>query len=491
MCVAWRLRRHYTSAAEKSLSKAPFGTLLGITDGGVHVYSSDYSSLDPAVRSNRAHFQSLLGTVTTGYKWQCVELARRYLLVNYGVVFDNIAMAYDIFRLRTVTRVADDQLICMHAYPNGVSTDRPGKSSLVIWDPVGEFTQTGHVAVVVAVTDTHVDIIEQNVHDAVWPSHRHYSRRLPARVDPNTGAYSITCTYPGSSIMGWMSIDFSSEYNYEDVPLVTSQDLRSVGDHQFAMSSSGHAALEFATDQLQHMILDATDYVLQHSERYHDTFAGIPCALWPQIRAAWFAQKPDSLVSQFAFALTDDGLHWTGFRSNSLPDNVLARGATHSTEAALVQAWQSLDVRGPLHMLMDSPAHAVAYAAAKKAGLTCHSVPSVNSLAKDDSGKGFVDAHGNPVQTLWHATPWPTLLLSHHPALTDRSVRWIEPLWTVLSNASAMAPVLRELYPRHPILQPATMNATSAPPVLHTYAVKERYAGAFVQTSSQTSVPLS
>ena len=77
---------------------APFGAVLGIAPGGVTAHSSDYDSADERAYPNRAAFRSEVDGVYLGYKWQCVEFARRWLYVNRGYVFDDVAMAYEIFR---------------------------------------------------------------------------------------------------------------------------------------------------------------------------------------------------------------------------------------------------------------------------------------------------------------------------------------------------------------------------------------------------------
>jgi glutathionylspermidine amidase/synthetase len=152
---------------------------------------------------------------------QCVELARRYLVANRGVVFDSIPMAYDIFNLKSVRRVGDGSdglLQRFAASPNGSATP-PEVGSLLIWSPYGFFAHTGHVAVVVAVEPTHIDIVEQNVEDAVWPEGQNYSRRIPvvSQTDPATGKYvsytivdvelddGIDGPEP-SHVLGWMTV---------------------------------------------------------------------------------------------------------------------------------------------------------------------------------------------------------------------------------------------------------------------------------------------
>lgn len=78
-------------------SHQPFGALLGYAPGGVAIYSSDYDTVDPQQYPDDASFRSYIGNEYMGYKWQCVEFARRFLYLNYGVVFTDVGMAYEIF----------------------------------------------------------------------------------------------------------------------------------------------------------------------------------------------------------------------------------------------------------------------------------------------------------------------------------------------------------------------------------------------------------
>ncbi len=56
----------------------PFGTLLGYAPGGVAIYSSDYDSLPNVENKKDISFRSYIGNEYMGYKWQCVEFARRF-----------------------------------------------------------------------------------------------------------------------------------------------------------------------------------------------------------------------------------------------------------------------------------------------------------------------------------------------------------------------------------------------------------------------------
>lgn len=157
---------------------APFGAVLGIGPGGVAVYSSDYDTVDREELPTRQAFRSYVDGVYMGHKWQCVELARRWMYVNCGYVFDDIAMAYDIFSLRHVRRIEDGALLPLRSFRNGgMRPLEPG--ALIIWNEGGEFEVTGHVAVVTEATADRVRIIEQNVEDTFWPDGQTWSRELP------------------------------------------------------------------------------------------------------------------------------------------------------------------------------------------------------------------------------------------------------------------------------------------------------------------------
>ena len=58
-------------------------------------YSSDYDNHpDKSLFSGRSDYRSQSNDgVYFGYKWQCVELARRYLVTNYGYTFGIAAAA--------------------------------------------------------------------------------------------------------------------------------------------------------------------------------------------------------------------------------------------------------------------------------------------------------------------------------------------------------------------------------------------------------------
>ncbi|MDH5346195.1 MAG: CHAP domain-containing protein, partial [Gammaproteobacteria bacterium] len=179
-----------------------FGTVLGVAPGEVHVFSSHYESAEASEFPDRQAYRSFVDGHYMGQKWQCVEFARRWLYVNHGRIFDEVAMAYDIFRLDSIRKVDEDVRLPLRSFRNG--TRRPPEpGALLIWDEGGEFPMTGHVAVIVEVTAVSVRIAEQNYRHYKWEPGRHYSRELRVTVTEH-GEYHVQCDSGNSTILGWV-----------------------------------------------------------------------------------------------------------------------------------------------------------------------------------------------------------------------------------------------------------------------------------------------
>ena len=128
------------------LGSTPFGTPLGTAPGGVVSYSSDYETADQSLYPNRSAYRSYFDGIYMGYKWQCVEFARRWLYINKGYIFNDVSMAYEIFNLPSVREIASNELLPLQSYKNGAQR-HPEVGSLLIWEEGGEFVNTGHVAI--------------------------------------------------------------------------------------------------------------------------------------------------------------------------------------------------------------------------------------------------------------------------------------------------------------------------------------------------------
>jgi len=178
---------------------AKFGALLGLGPGGVPAYSSDYATADKALLPNRQAYHSYVDGHFMGYKWQCVEFARRWLYLSKGYVFDDVPMAYDIFRLHSVRVAKDGSRLPLRSFKNGARR-WPEPGCLLIWDEGGEFDITGHVAIVSEVFRDRIRCVEQNVENAVWPAARP-GRASFASPSPRTAA--IGSTVPTATPRSW------------------------------------------------------------------------------------------------------------------------------------------------------------------------------------------------------------------------------------------------------------------------------------------------
>lgn len=137
-----------------------------------------------------------LGETYTGMQWQCVEYARRWLLVRRGMVFGSVDIAADIWdQVDQYTRVADQQPVFTENYPNG-SSERPQIGDLVIY--AKEYLGTGHVAVVVALADDSIDVAEQNYLNQRWVGTT--ARRIS--MQHRQGGYWLDDDY----LVGWKRV---------------------------------------------------------------------------------------------------------------------------------------------------------------------------------------------------------------------------------------------------------------------------------------------
>ncbi|CAK4066357.1 unnamed protein product [Aphanomyces euteiches] len=148
---------------------APWGTVIGVTSG-VKVFSNDNPPPTDSYNFYPDDTDETNGTFT-GLRWQCVELARRYLLVTQGVVFESVDDAVGIFSLREVINVTTDKRLPLDIYPQG-SPVPPKVGSLVIWDRPGYYTPYDHVAVVINIQDTFIDVAEENLEKTSTGNHR-------------------------------------------------------------------------------------------------------------------------------------------------------------------------------------------------------------------------------------------------------------------------------------------------------------------------------
>lgn len=446
---------------------ARFDTLLGTAEGGVGVYSSHYPSADNKQYADRRAFRSYIDDLFMGYKWQCVELARRWLYVNKGYVFEDVAMAYDIFDLRHVKRVADGALLPLQSFLNG-SKRHPEPGCMLIWNEGGDFHTTGHVAIVTEVLANAIRFIEQNVEDKIWPAGANYSRELPTVIDGD-GCYWVVTDgvhdKHGESVLGWVLQTDNDKHAYvppetnpqlfcmrdavspkqppadwitEDDPLQKAY-IKSAGGawltqktedskRYFWLSETAEKELRRATNELHSMFLMATDVVLQ-DERLLEKF-NIPSVIWEKVQTSWNNRRNQMITGRIDFSLSEHGLKMYEYNADSAScyyECGVLQGAWATAAGVekgwdpggelfqhLVDAWQRSGVDDVLHIMRDNDPEETYHAlymksAAEKAGIPCKIIPGFKGLSWDDEGY-VVDQEGQRILWVWKTWAWETAL---------------------------------------------------------------------------------
>ena len=452
--------------SDTTASVATFGTLLGMAPGGVPVYSSDYDSVDETEFPNRHAYRSYVDGVYMGHKWQCVEFARRWLYLNKGYVFDDVAMAYDIFQLNSVRVIADERRLPLKSFLNG-SLRHPEVGALLIWSEGGEFEITGHVAVVSEVYPDRLRIVEQNVGHKVWPEGQNYSRELHARISED-GGYWLECSFGDASILGWVIQTDDDQYSEviepEDPQLFElalrhvsgkGQSLRAswlnvanpeeeayvamMGGHKLAtlpedehkymvMSQAAERVLKRATNELHALFMHATNYVLQNEALL--THFNIPPSIWPKIHQSWDNRRNQMITGRFDFSMSSRGIKVYEYNCDSascymeagLVQEKWAKhhgchdGKSSATKLVrnLIDAWKNSKVDGVLHIMQDTDLEENYHAlfmkrAIEKAGIHCKIIKGVKGLAWDKDGD-VVDPEGEKIRWVWKTWAWETAL---------------------------------------------------------------------------------
>lgn len=460
--------------------RAKFGTLLGTAPGEVHVYSSDYPSAAKDELPNREAYRSYVDGVFMGYKWQCVELARRWLYVNRGYVFDDIAMAYDIFQLRDVKVVADGSRLPLRSFRNGAKRP-PEPGSLLIWNEGGDFDVTGHVAVVTEVLDGLVRFVEQNVEDKVWPAGQGFSRELRLTTDAE-GGHWIDSTAADAGIMGWV-IQTDDGTHAEEIrdtdwrlfnlsPRELPQEARRDGEwldpsepdeaaflasmggcrlssraadqHKYyCMSETALKEVKRATNELHAMFMHATNFVLR-DDKLLRRFR-LPPALWPRIHQSWDNRRNEMITGRFDFAMSEAGLKVYEYNCDSASCHMETakvqglwathHGCSEGRDAGatlyrdLVEAWRESSVEGVLHIMRDEDPEETYHArfmrrAIEEAGLTWKMVRGVEGLRWGEDGV-VTDEDGLPINWVWKTWAWETALdeIRHQISDDERNLR--------------------------------------------------------------------
>jgi hypothetical protein len=153
---------------------APFGAELGTTPTGLIAYSNCRPDCVLPV-PNRWE------DTYTGIRWQCVEMARRWLIARRGLTFGDVDLAIDIWdQIDQYRDIQSGQEYPVVSILNGADAP-PEVGNLLIYAKALE--GTGHVAVVTELTlpdgdvAGNVEVAEQNFANRPWQGD--HARRIP------------------------------------------------------------------------------------------------------------------------------------------------------------------------------------------------------------------------------------------------------------------------------------------------------------------------
>lgn len=439
---------------------SPFGTLLGYAPGGVAIYSSNYDSLDPRNYPEDAALRSYIGNEYMGHKWQCVEFVRRFLFLNYGVVFTDVGMAYEIFSLRFLRQVVDDNLLPLQAIANG-SPCPPIAGALLIWQKGGAFKDTGHVAIITQLLGNRVMIAEQNVLHTPLPPGQQWTRELTMAI--HDGGYTIQDTFDDTTILGWMIQTDDTRYSLPQpsVPghLLTIRAKRLENNRQFDgkwlnkrdslqrayIEANGHVInqdpyqyftipesaeqeLIKATNELHLMYLHATNNVLKNDNLL--ALFDIPKILWPRLRLSWQRRRHHMITGRMDFCMDERGLKVYEYNADSASCHTEAglivekwaergyRGNGRNPAADLITelagAWKHSHAHPFVHIMQDKDIEENYHArfmqrALKQAGFASKILYGLDELRWDSTGR-LIDGDGRLVSCVWKSWAWETAI---------------------------------------------------------------------------------
>ena len=133
--------------------------------------------------------------IFTGIRWQCVEYARRWLVVNKNSTFANIDSAFQIYTLDSVQDLIQEGVQKPFISIDNGDNRAPEVNDLIIYPFIEKEAPHGHVAVIADLNldKGYVDIAEQN-YENFWVN-ENYSRRVVLLKCEQGNTYSNLVNY--------------------------------------------------------------------------------------------------------------------------------------------------------------------------------------------------------------------------------------------------------------------------------------------------------
>ncbi|CAF1551282.1 unnamed protein product, partial [Didymodactylos carnosus] len=452
---------------------APFNHILGIASTNVPAYSNED---DEYFHLEQHYFQGIF----TGMKWQCVEFARRWLLMRKSCVFKNIRCAADMWTdLTSVERVTDAQQFLLAAHPNG-SAEAPKHDSLLIYSRSAE-QPVGHVAIITEVGQDFIRIAEQNNKSHYWSGN--YARQIPLVFE--SGVYYIK---DEDEVCGWKEIEESNQLKpldetKMDIVLKQYQEPLPIGkmercfvtnsstDSECSWLNENDPAEKFfielygkdivranactqdmayykinqnllynissVSNELHRMFLEATNRVIHDDELL--TRFGIPNAFWTRIRQSWANDQDSTLTGRFDLAF--DGKQLKVFEYNADSASALFECAIIQKKWAeavnlpslfmsglrlhrvLIKNWKRWNIKTRVHLLIDNEKEELLTAlymqnVMREADISSKICTKIEEFSWKDST--IVDNDGETVQIVWKLWMWETVFRDYSEAAKER-----------------------------------------------------------------------
>ena len=471
----------------------PFGKVLGVFQG-----------VEGRSNGSDQHFsgeQHFVNGVYTGYKYQCVEYARRWLLTK-GLEFHSVPLAAHIWNIKFMERIKDEKPTGVRRVENGA--DRPPKAEdIVIWKVTRE-VPFGHIAVITEVNLNQgwVRIAEQNMENDLWPGD--YAREI--RLEVKEGRFWVQDEH---EVYGWLVVNFDvdnqdpGELVNIDVPVrrhvvdnkpfsqtnceIQKKFLKVWADAYNSIQKTSYYTIEahlaykikYASMESSFMCMRSTNYVISHPELYEKF--GFPEWSWSYIQSSldnfWNGDgKAITGRVEFCFngrhlkvsKLLPDSLE--GFAESCYFQDVLSRklgieiGKSPQAELyhQLVEHLKDC-IKGFVHIVTrheknDGYLIEFLQKVLKDAGLDSKVIGIDGFIGNQEDG--WLDKEGQKIGTVWKTFTWQWVLDScKKPGSTTETqlidlllsdkVITFEPIWKVVSSSPAIIPVIYKQYTNH------------------------------------------
>ena len=480
-----------------------FGAVLGV-----------YQGVEGRSNGSDYHYsgeQNYMNGTYTGVKYQCVEFARRWLLLSKGLEFHAVGIAAQIWNIKFLQRVSDGRATTIKANPNG-SRAPPLVDSIIIWK-VAEDVPFGHIAIITEVNleNNYVRIAEQNVDNDFWPGN--YSREF--KLDVIDGCYFII---DEDEIYGWMVVNYDIDAQEENKEIVKIHSKELEADNllwldieneiqQKYIDTYGKALraerslnyftidahlaykIHYVTMDLASLITGAINHVLKD----HEVLAkfGLPHWTWQYITDSWnryWRSDGKQVFTRLEIGFNGKDIKVLGLSGDTteglleaaeLQDKYaahhgldLGQSSSRDFSTNILNPCKNA-INGFVHIYVEPNEHDQLRALhiqklVSETGNESKFIRDISEVRINTEGK-FVDNEDREIKIVWKFCDWKKVFddferphegnsLKISDLLLCEDIRVLEPIWKVLVSSPAMLPILWELSPNNRALLRAEWN---------------------------------